>query len=710
MPCVIALDNVPCFLRCHSLLGTVFFSHTETSVIVFFVETMDRGSEFLKLQEDLMPFSTPLIDQRCTDMDTLDENSCYLLESKLICRRLPVLESVMDMEREMAKDLRMLIFESNMHDEKHNIFSCTKGRAGKRFKCRFGFPHPLVPVTYIHADGRIRMKRNDPWVNKWNRYILSAIRCNHDIRLLCSGPDAKSCIIYASDYCVKPSIKTSNLATIYALGVQRVELLERSGVPLTTIERARQMLIRCLNQLGGAQERSGQEVAQQLLGLPNAYKSHRFTYVRFNQFLRFVDHTLKPDEQPDKSESKEAQQPAHEMEDLLCTLAEEGDDYYSDDEEDGADDSPRGGGGDVVFSRNRSGQTSAHTQREDYVHRPRTLKDCSMYLFFATFKKIRITAKVPKTALYFDEGHRNRDTHALVPRQKVRVPVFLGPRIPNPARGVEFADRSAFLKLVQFKPFRRGSDLKELDQTWIDALRDYVSIASPQVRRCLKNIDALHEGQSQRDKERKEQENNLQDESYRYRDGWLGDAEFHDGTNDFPELLYDTSIPSDQSPESLGIDREFLETVSLTVNATSGGYEQTYADEAFMAAQVAGFTQAPVSDADEAPMLSVDSSNPLCPKLHLPSGSIGVDQSSSSSNQKLGFDSSDQKLGSDAGMSQCLSQWKQTLEDRAAKVPCLALLFLFSTCVCRKPNSSRRRWMRLPLWDPMFSLRKTRRS
>ena len=48
---------------------------------------------------------------------------------------------------------------------------------------------------------------------------------------------------------------------------------------------------RCLNQLAGAVERSGPEIAQYLLGLPSHYCSHKFTYVYMGQFLRWIAHT-----------------------------------------------------------------------------------------------------------------------------------------------------------------------------------------------------------------------------------------------------------------------------------------------------------------------------------------------------------------------------------------------------------------------------------
>ena len=213
----------------------------------------------------------------------------HLPQKRLVCRRAPLLDSVEHMREEMAKDMRLLLSEINMHSQAHT-FTCFKTRRGRR-RCRFGFPHALVPATYIAEDGRIKRQRDDPFLNCYNPYFAFALRCNHDIRLIRSGPDARSAMIYICDYISKPSIKLENMSILYRTGFQRVKLMEEAKGPLDDVTRARELVKRCLTQLAGGVERSGPEVCQFLLGLPSEYSSHKFCYVYLGQFLRWLAHT-----------------------------------------------------------------------------------------------------------------------------------------------------------------------------------------------------------------------------------------------------------------------------------------------------------------------------------------------------------------------------------------------------------------------------------
>ena len=178
-----------------------------------------------------------------------------------------------------------------MHDEMHSA-TCPKGPVGRATGCRFGFPRPLVDKTFITEDGRIKAARNDPWINCYNPAVLLNLRCNHDIRFLLSGPDAHAAMHYTGDYISKAAVKLLNKATCLEVAIRKVEKLERSGRDFgSAVERARQMVIRSLNQLTGHSEKNGPEIAHQLLGHPLAYKSHTFVNLVISQFLRFVDRT-----------------------------------------------------------------------------------------------------------------------------------------------------------------------------------------------------------------------------------------------------------------------------------------------------------------------------------------------------------------------------------------------------------------------------------
>jgi hypothetical protein len=68
--------------------------------------------------------------------------------------------------------------------------------------CRYGFPQPLVNEIHFNIETRFpRIKRTNKWLNNANPWILSASRCNHDLKFIATfGKDSKSLIYYITKY------------------------------------------------------------------------------------------------------------------------------------------------------------------------------------------------------------------------------------------------------------------------------------------------------------------------------------------------------------------------------------------------------------------------------------------------------------------------------------------------------------------------------
>src|SRR4051812_34479574 len=107
------------------------------------------------------------------------------LSDNPLTHRLPVIENEAHWKNLTVTLERDLCKRCNMH---RHSGTCEKGRAGKLHGCRFSFPRKLVRRTFISEDGHVKLKRNDPWLNGYNPSILLSCRCNHDIRILASGP------------------------------------------------------------------------------------------------------------------------------------------------------------------------------------------------------------------------------------------------------------------------------------------------------------------------------------------------------------------------------------------------------------------------------------------------------------------------------------------------------------------------------------------
>ncbi|PBK83778.1 hypothetical protein ARMGADRAFT_868334, partial [Armillaria gallica] len=73
-----------------------------------------------------------------------------------------------------------------------------------------------------------------------------------------------------------------------------------------------------------------------------------------------------------------------------------------------------------------------------------------------------------------------------------------GPGIPCPDRK-DIYPRYCWLMLILFKPWALACDLREEDQTWEDAFKQFANMASPSILKILDNMQILHECKDSRD-------------------------------------------------------------------------------------------------------------------------------------------------------------------------------------------------------------------
>jgi len=189
---------------------------------------------------------------------------------------------------------------------------------------------------------------------------------------------------------------------------------------------------------------------------------------------------------------------------------------------------------------------------------------------------------------------------------------MIGGTIPNKFTNAEM---NAKMKLLYFKPFRVGTELREPGQTWLAALADFKQsleaatvqhpdedpkkAAEKRLRKekilgFMKNCDAMHEGECQRDKERSERR--AEDERAKL----LGKAfarqgvENYDGSADFPEQYYGDEDDEDVDPatRSLSLTEQFLSELPLHGSHMGSDREKNYADAAVLIAKATGVSSA----------------------------------------------------------------------------------------------------------------------
>ena len=145
--------------------------------------------------------------------------------------------------------------------------------------CRFKYPKPLVHATGF-KDGVILRFRSSSRTNYYNRAILVAGRHNMDCKFITNSQDAKSTILYITDYITKADLSLYDITSILHAAVEKVEgnlYPTKYNPDLTESENvARRRIFTTLNKIDASQERSAQWVISMLLGLNLEFKSHKF--------------------------------------------------------------------------------------------------------------------------------------------------------------------------------------------------------------------------------------------------------------------------------------------------------------------------------------------------------------------------------------------------------------------------------------------------
>ena len=153
-------------------------------------------------------------------------------------------------------------------------------------KCRFGYPRAIFQVTSF-KNGVIQLKRLDTHCNNHNRALLATLRCNHDIRFITNGADAKAAVFYITDYITKSELSSYETISLIKIALEKVDLNEfgkKKQAALTIAQdNARRRVFTCLNVIDFYVERSAQWCVHGMLGHPYEYTSHKF--VSFNVFL-----------------------------------------------------------------------------------------------------------------------------------------------------------------------------------------------------------------------------------------------------------------------------------------------------------------------------------------------------------------------------------------------------------------------------------------
>lgn len=175
-------------------------------------------------------------------------------------------------------DLNSLLDKCQLHSENHSAYCLRDG------KCRFGFPKELVEESkFVYNDKKKQYdfvpKRNHPFLNSYNRYILEHWRANIDVQPICNFKDV---LYYIAKYSAKSEPKNNKF----------LEFLDKLTDAQIENSSSHSILSRALMKLISARDYSAQEVCYILAGYPLYHCSRPFRSINItlssDQFVEFT--------------------------------------------------------------------------------------------------------------------------------------------------------------------------------------------------------------------------------------------------------------------------------------------------------------------------------------------------------------------------------------------------------------------------------------
>jgi hypothetical protein len=404
-----------------------------------------------------------------------------------------------------------LLLRSNVHScnrgvKKDGTRKKNKTYAGcmdnKMGKCKARFPRTTAPITSIDDTGVITLKKKEAWINTFTHMVTYLFRCNTDVTSLASGTAIKGVIMYVSDYITKSALKThvifDSIRTVFQKNGEII------GGTLPQKEKARRFMTKVANLLSAKAEMGAPMISMYLLGNPDHYTGHKFVPFYWQSFV----HEARRDFTDENSESAAPQKVA-------------------------------------VFKK--KGRVVGLSPVHDYIYRPHELAEVNLYDWIRCYKREKArknkkdeldestdplgddfgignpsvdaepdidlvsdaegsgeeedtstVCRGPNTrSMSFKKEHPLSDSHVIryVKDNLQRVPNFVGANLPRCDRG----DREYYCStmLALFKPWRRGTDLKNSEQQWDIAFQEHNF--TPEQERYMRNFNVRYECLDARD-------------------------------------------------------------------------------------------------------------------------------------------------------------------------------------------------------------------
>ncbi|CAG8587014.1 13678_t:CDS:1, partial [Acaulospora colombiana] len=353
----------------------------------------------------------------------------------------------------LKKQVNELIYLSNRH-ETHN--SRCGGQTGS---CKARFPRDIVPQPTVDEDGRLSLKKLEPYINTYNPGLTYFFRCNTDVTSLLTGTSIKAVLIYITDYVTKPSLKTYTIFDcILIVYMGSHDTLFDNNDPSA----CRRVILKMVNALTSRYQTGGPLIAAYMLGNGDHYTNREFQTFYWKPFSDYVAqrHSIN-DDKTDSNTSNVID------ENSLLT--------------------------------NSFGTIKHVTLLDDWRYRPLLFQDLCLYEFVRTIRKRPAQSSKSSDASRrrFLSEHPQNASHIAYKVKNVDSWIinWVGPPLPRLGTG---DDEFYYMTMVLlFTSWREGSELKLPHESWHDRFerQDF----DDRSQQLMKNFKVLHECLDERD-------------------------------------------------------------------------------------------------------------------------------------------------------------------------------------------------------------------
>ncbi|KAH9848474.1 hypothetical protein C2E23DRAFT_699536, partial [Lenzites betulinus] len=348
--------------------------------------------------------------------------------------------------------------------------------------------------TEIDEDtGGILLRRLHPRIANYNDLVIFLMKSNIEIKFIGSGEAAKALLYYITDYITKSSLPAHIGLAALSYAIQKTNEKFPHMTEGGEHFRPKSALNMVVNRMMAHQEISHQQVMSYVVGGGDVYTSHKYRVLHWGSFDRMF-------KQADNEEVG------------------------------GQDDS----GGETCVLSMQEGTISAMSQQQDYLYRSTDspFDGLSLYEFVARTTKdnigrdaarrrapregedmhrqedtgteqerrrLRAGQKPLPRGRFSSSEHTQYETHILRMRQDCDVPVILGDHIPRSDRGDEEKEAWARMMLILFVPWRRPTDWRRPDESWLEALTSRRHKISAAHEKVIANMNVLSECRDVRD-------------------------------------------------------------------------------------------------------------------------------------------------------------------------------------------------------------------